>query len=409
MADCVHSAEASRLQDWLIEAGVTSLPARDLLEGFCRRLVEAGFPLSRAFLSFATLHPQHRARSTTWQEGAVQEADFNYDDMPEAAWQGSPFRHMLETRTARLHRRLAGPGAVVDFPALAEFRGAGLTEWIALLHGFGWECAPAHDNPTGVVLSFATKAPGGWRAGELALLEKLAMALALAARGGGVLGTTRDVLATYLGADAAEQVIAGHVRRGSVGRLAACILYADLRGFTDFTETTAPEEVTRRLNAYFDCVGEPVTAAGGEILKFLGDGVLAAILPAPGRDLADVAAAGLRAAEDILARVEALNASAAMSGGPTLAMDIALHQGEVTFGNIGTADRLDFTVIGPAVNQATRLEGLCRELGLNLLISDSFARAAPALAPKLRSVGRHRLRGVREPQEVFAAVAAPAD
>jgi len=403
MAAATDAHDRIALQDWLIEAGLASLPSRNLLDGVCRRLAAARFPLSRAFLSFATLHPLRRARSTTWQDGTLQEADFNYDDMAAASWQGSPFRHMLENRTPRLHRRLAGPDAVADFPALAEFRDAGFTEWLALLHGFGWELQSPYDNPTGVVLSWATKAPGGWSAEELTTLEALSATLALAARGNGVLETTRDVLATYLGADAAEQVIAGHVRRGSVGRMAACILYADLRGFTDFTESTAPEEVTRRLNGYFDCVGQPVAAAGGEILKFLGDGVLAAFLPAAGHDMADVAAASLGAAEEIQARVAALNAAEAAAGGATLAMDIALHQGEVTFGNIGTAERLDFTAIGPAVNQATRLEGLCRDLGLNLLISDTLARAAPALAPKLRSVGRHRLRGVREPQEVFTA------
>src|SRR5262245_6497450 len=106
MADCVQSVEAGRLQDWLIEAGVAGLPADELLEGFCRRLVGAGFPLSRAFVSFATLHPLHRARSATWREGAVETAEFDYDEMPEAPWQGSPFRHMMETRTPRLHRRL---------------------------------------------------------------------------------------------------------------------------------------------------------------------------------------------------------------------------------------------------------------------------------------------------------------
>jgi adenylate cyclase len=196
-------------------------------------------------------------------------------------------------------------------------------------------------------------------------------------------------------------VIAGRVRRGSVGRDEAVILYADLRGFTDFTDRTPPEEVTRRLNACFDAMGGPVKEAGGEILKFLGDGLLAVFLPDARRGVAGAAEAALEAARKILADIETLNAAEARAGNPPLAVDLALHEGVVTSGNVGTADRLDFTIIGPAVNEATRIEGLCGPLGRHLLISDSFVRAAPALKARLCSLGRHGLRGVREPREVF--------
>jgi adenylate cyclase len=174
-----------------------------------------------------------------------------------------------------------------------------------------------------------------------------------------------------------------------------------VRGFTNFAEETAPEEVTRRLNGIFDCLGDPVRAAGGEILKFLGDGVLAVFLPPDAADVTVVTPAVLAAAREILARVEALNATETAAGNPALSLDIALHAGEVTYGNIGTADRLDFTAIGPAVNEAARLEGLCKVLGKPILISNSFAQAAEGVRELLLSVGRHPLRGVREPQEVF--------
>jgi adenylate cyclase len=253
------------------------------------------------------------------------------------------------------------------------------------------------------VTSWATDRPGGWSASELAVIEELVGTLALDVQSSSGLTTTRDVLATYLGADAADRVLAGHVRRGSVGRFAAVILAADLRGFTDFAEATAPEEVTRRLNGYFDCMGEAIAAAGGEILKFMGDGLLAVFLPQDEAGRPAVAAAALAAAREILARVAAVNEAESTAGHPALALDVALHEGDVTYGNVGTADRLDFTAIGPAVNEATRLESLCKALGRNLLISDSFVRAAPALRPQLQSLGLHRLRGVREPREVFTA------
>ena len=389
------------LQSWLIEAGLAGLPVAELFDGFCRRLGENGVPLTRGFLSLGALHPLWRAKSLTWQDGRIAEvADFSYDYMHRAGWQESPFRFMLETRTPRLHRRLTGANQL-DFPVLEEFRAAGLTEWLALMRGFGWDQGRDNHNPLGVVLSWATDRPQGWSAAELAAIESLSGPLALAARGSGALETTRVVLATYLGHDAAGLVVGGHVRRGSVGRLASFILYADLRGFTDFAEVTAPEEVTRRLNGYFDCMGAAVAAGGGEILKFLGDGILAAFLPAAEADRPAVAAATLAAAQDLLARIDRLNATEAAAGRPALAVDIALHEGEVTYGNVGTPDRLDFTAIGPAINEATRLEALCKELGRNLLVSDSFVRAAPGLRPQLQSLGHHRLRGVREPREVF--------
>ena len=201
-------------------------------------------------------------------------------------------------------------------------------------------------------------------------------------------------------------------------RVNAFILYADLRGLTDFADATPPEEVTRRLNAYFDCLKEPIAKARGEILKFMGDGVLALFLTGEGgsgggggdddggsgearRGRAAIAAAALDAAEEILARAATLDEAEAAASHPPLGLDIALHEGEVTYGNVGTEDRLDFTVIGPAVNEASRLEGLCKELGLALLVSDSFAEASPGVRARLRSVGRHRLRGVREEREVF--------
>jgi adenylate cyclase len=403
MRDAPPDFDSIPLHAWLIEAGLMGMAAPALFDGFCGLLAAAGIPIGRGFLSIGGLHPLRRAFSVTWQDRGIVEVDeFPHAALESRLWQESPFRQMMETGTRRLHRRLAGPDAVLDFPVLREFRDAGWTEWLALMHGFGWGTATPEHRQFGVVISWATGRPGGWTADQLAVIEELSGTLALAAKGSSTPGVTRDVLAAYLGGDAADRVIAGQVRRGSVSRIAAAILYADLRGFTDFAEVTAPEEVTRRLNGIFDCLGEPVRAAGGEILKFLGDGVLAMFLPKDGADMAAVAAAALAAARDIQARLAALNAAETATGHPPLLMDMALHAGDLTYGNIGTADRLDFTVIGPAVNEATRLEGLCKVLGVPLLISESFVRAAPGLREQLRSMGRHQLRGVREEKEVFA-------
>jgi adenylate cyclase len=406
MAESPPKIDTIPLHAWLIEAGLAGAPVEEMFDGLCRRLVAAGVPIARGFLSIGGLHPQRRASSLTWRDGAITEVnDFPHETMATPLWQESPFRHMIETRTRRLHRPLTGLNPLLDFSVLREFRDLGATEWLALLHGFGAREPSSPAGQMGVILSWSTAQAGGWNSAQLAAIEELSGTLALAVKGAALPGVMRDLLAAYLGGDAADRVIAGQVQRGSVSRVAAAILYADLRGFTDFAEATAPEEVTRRLNGVFDCLGEPVRAAGGEILKFLGDGALVIFLPKSGTGLAGVAAAALDAARDILTRMAALNTREAAAGNPPLMLDMALHAGDLTYGNIGTADRVDFTVIGPAVNEATRLESLCKELGEPLLISQSFVRAAPSLSAKLRSTGHHRLRGVREPQEVFALAA----
>ena len=394
------------LHAWLIEAGTKDAAPETLFEGFCGRLTAAGVPIVRGFLSIAGLHPLRRAHSLTWNDGRIVEVtDFGHATMATAVWQASPFRHMLDTKTRRLHRRLVGDDAVLDFEVLREFRDAGMSEWLALMYGFGWSAARPATNQFGIVLSWTTSTAvgrgNGWSALELAAIEELSGTLALAVKGNIAPAVAHDLLAAYLGGDAAERVSTGQVQRGSVSRIAAAILCADVRGFTNFAEETAPEEVTRRLNGIFDCLGDPVRAAGGEILKFLGDGVLAVFLPPDGANVAVVTPAVLAAAREILARVEALNATETAAGNPALSLDIALHAGEVTYGNIGTADRLDFTAIGPAVNEAARLEGLCKVLGKPILISNSFAQAAKGVQEPLLSVGRHPLRGVREAHEVF--------
>jgi len=405
MPNSLRDTDLIPLHAWLIEAGTNDVAAEPLFDGFCGRLVAAGVPIARGFLSIAGLHPLRRAYSLTWHDGRIVEAThFGHATMATPVWHHSPFRHMLETKTRRLHRRLVGDDSVLDFPVLRELRDAGMSEWLALIYGFGWSAAP-ETNQFGVVLSWATsKAVGrgnGWSALELAAIEELSGTLSLAIKGNAAPAAARDLLAAYLGGDAADRVSAGQVQRGAVSRLAAAILFADVRGFTNFAEKTAPEEVTRRLNGIFDCVGDPVRAAGGEILKFLGDGVLAVFLPPDGTNVALVTPATLAAARETLARVEALNAIETAAGNPALILNIALHAGEVTYGNIGTADRLDFTVIGPAVNEAARLEGLCKVLGRPILISESFVQAAQGVRGQLLSVGRHALRGVREAREVF--------
>jgi adenylate cyclase len=209
------------------------------------------------------------------------------------------------------------------------------------------------------------------------------------------------MLATYLGQDVADHLMRGRIRRGTAARMQAMILFADLRGFTAFSNVAAAECVAQRLDAYLEAMGDPVEAGGGQILKFLGDGLLAIFVAAADEDAQSGAARALSAAKAMLARVGSLNEAAAARGEPQLPLDVALHNGEVLYGNVGTGRRLDFTVIGRAVNEAARLERLCRDVDAHLLISDTFRRSAGALGRGFVSLGRHSLPGVAGAREIF--------
>ncbi len=397
------SIDPAALRAWLIEAGMAGLPLEALLDGFCTRLACSGFPIARGYASFATLHPLLWATGVTWEHGRTTgDIPLEYGFEKEDAWLSSPFRRMVGEGMRRMRRRLTGEQAELDFPVLHEFRAAGLTDWLALVYRFGDGLRHDEVGDLGAGLSWATDKPGGWSPAELALIEELSGPLALAVKACSGYAAARDLLATYLGRDAAERVTTGQIRRGSVERRDAVILYADLRDFTAFTDTTAPEEVIRRLNDCFDAMGGPVKAAGGEVLKFLGDGLLAMFMPDASCDIEAVAAAALGAAHAILERAAGVNATEQAAGKPALAIDIALHAGEVTYGNVGTPDRLDFTVIGPAVNEVSRVAAMCRSAEREVLVSSAFAAAArPEDRARLVSVGRYALRGVARPEELF--------
>jgi adenylate cyclase len=211
---------------------------------------------------------------------------------------------------------------------------------------------------------------------------------------------SRDLTAAYIGGDAAHRVLNGVIQRGQAERIEAVILYADLRGFTALADRLEIEPLIETLNAYFDCLGPAIEAGGGQVLKFLGDGLLASFQLDGQRAGREVGTAALKAAKAALDAVAALNAERAATGLPVLVLDIALHEGLVMYGNVGTGARLDFTLIGPTVNEAARLENLCGALDCNLVASENFVRLAGS-GTGLVSLGQHTLRGVAEIREVF--------
>jgi adenylate cyclase len=249
-----------------------------------------------------------------------------------------------------------------------------------------------------MVCSFQTDRPGGFRDDELDLLRRIVPALALACKAIGAVETAQTLVATYLGQDAGRRVLQGAIARGVAETVRAVLWYSDLEGFTRVADTAPGETLIAFLNAYAEIVVEHVHAEGGQVLKFMGDGVLAMF---PLRDDASPCARALSAAEATLAAVERLGRDRAAAGLPTAGIHIALHVGDVLYGNIGSRDRLDFTVVGPAVNEAARIEALCRSLDQRVIVSSAFAAEAGAAGTRLVSLGRYALKGVRRPEELF--------
>ena len=275
---------------------------------------------------------------------------------------------------------------------------AGGTDYLAILTPFG-DIETARARQDGVIISWVSDRPGGFTDGEVAVLERLQLRLAVACKMAKREETAANVVAAYLGADAGRRVLDGNIQLGDGEAIEAVIWFADLRGSTALADRMGEPAFLATLNSFFACAAGPVLSHGGEVLKFIGDAVLA-IFPLAGPDGAQGAAQrALAAARETESRMVALNAARVEASETNLDYGLGLHTGEVLFGNIGVAERVEFTVIGVAANVAVRLQELTKDLGTPVLASAEFARALPI---NWRSLGEHRLRGVAEPREAFA-------
>ncbi len=285
-----------------------------------------------------------------------------------------------------------------DEATKGEIHSEGETEFLSTVYTFGERGDPAHG--TGVVYSFTTDRPGGFSDTELLLLRTTLPGLSLAMKAHAGHEIASGLLRTYLGEDAGKRVHSGAVERGSVQRLRAVIWYADIRGFTRTSDTMKGELVIEMLDDTFETLASALRPQGGQVLKFIGDAMLA-IFTCDAKDASAGCRRALKAAEDAQRKLTEFTAERVRNGLPAVQVDIALHVGEVLYGNIGAADRLDFTVIGPAVNEAARIEKLCEPLNRRILTSATFAEASGELSGLLEPVGAFDLRGVIGPKVIY--------
>ena len=397
------------LHVWAVRQGLDGTPADVLLDGLCQRLVGAGVPLWRAFAGMRTLHPQWGGYGFTWRRdlNATRPEQYERGSEYEQNWLDSPFAYLMSQGTGLaygaepllfLQRRLSGPQAQLDFAVLRGLSASGGTDYCAQVIAFGVHGDPSRG--TGVGFSFTTDRPDGFRDDDILLLQAVlpAAALALMADAGHTIAS--GLLAAYLGADAGKRVHAGAVARGSVESIRAVLWYADIRGFTAIADAAPGLAVIEMLDQIFEILTASLRTRGGQVLKFMGDGMLA-IFSFTDAERDETCGRALDAAVEAMRAIDELNDARRAAGKPVAPVDLALHLGEVLYGNVGATDRLDFTVIGPTVNEAARIEALCEPLGHKVLVSAEFADAV-ADNRRLLPLGRHQLRGVREEREVYA-------
>jgi adenylate cyclase len=382
--NAMHSDEIRAVVDWLIDGARSAPLPQQVLAQLSDRLVACGIPLWRVAVYVRTLHPQVMGRRFIWRPGAeIEESEAPFGMLETAEFLNSPVARVYET-SRPVRRKLTDPNCAVDFPVLGDLRAEGVTDYLAspLLFTDG----AVH------VVTCTTRQIGGFTDEQIAKLEAVMTPLARVAEIRALRRMAGILLDTYVGHDAGERILAGRIRRGDIEEIHAAIWLSDMRGFTALADRLPPRVLIDLLNRYFDCQVPVILEHGAEVLKFMGDGLLA-IFAITG-DETEVCKRALAAARQAQTNIAELSRSAM----PGLRFGLALHIGDVLYGNVGSGSRLDFTCIGPAVNFAARIEKLTGQVGREILASGEFARHCP---DEFTALGEFTLPGFSATQQVF--------
>ncbi|MGE5145905.1 MAG: adenylate/guanylate cyclase domain-containing protein [Candidatus Eiseniibacteriota bacterium] len=386
------------LAGWLAEAGLSGLTETALVAGFCERLVAAGIGLARGTVIVDTLHPVYEGRAINWRRsGEIRMTEYGSSETGPAAesWRRSPLNHLYSSPDSMMRRRITAESGA-EFPVFADFAKEGMTDYVALVSRIDAEGVIG--NMDCIYSSFLSDAPGGFGDEQVALIERLAPLFALAMKSISLARIAGTLVETYLGRDAGHRVLSGRIARGVADRIEAVLWFSDLRSFTRITDRAEPEQIIPFLNDYAEAVISAIHDAGGDVLKLMGDGTLAIFTAG---DRGEACRAAIAAARQTRLAVAALNERRAAADLPSTDLYLGLHVGEVFYGNVGSQSRLDFTVVGPAVNEVSRIAAMCRSVDQPVLMSSAFVKALGIDDKRFVSVGRFALRGVGQPQHLY--------
>ncbi|HEX2884870.1 adenylate/guanylate cyclase domain-containing protein [Vineibacter terrae] len=397
----MNDIDIEQIASWVVQRGLAGASETDLMDGFCARCSQAGLELARGIMIIDTLHPIYEGRAFRWRDDGVEESavvEYGPTNVGEAAenWQNSAFYHILQTGADELRCRLR-PADPVSFSQLQSLREQGQTDYLALVQRFADKGTIGEMDC--VYSSWTTARHDGFRESTLAALRRLVPSLALAIKCASLARIAGTLVEVYLGQDAGQRVLSGRISRGVAERISAVLWFSDLHGYTTISDSAPPDEIIPLLNDYADAVITSIREAGGEVLKLMGDGTLAIF---KSDDHAQACRCALQAEAALRERLRVLNARRTDESRPVTTVYLGLHIGDVFYGNIGSRERLDFTVVGPAVNEVSRIASMCSSVDRHIVLSSDFVAAAPeAERARLVSVGRYALRGVGRAQELF--------
>lgn len=385
----------ARLNQWMMTEGRRSGDPEAVVSHFCAALVDTGVPLWRVNIGQRFANPLLIAWGVVWTSDGTESYDVTHAMMLTDDYIGSAFEYIQKTQQP-LHKSLRGLDPAKDHSSFLNFAADGGTDYYATLLDYG--DGSQHG------CTFATRAEDGFAPEHLAMIEAAKDGLSSAMEPMTMRKSARSLLRTYLGDGPSDAVWNGSIQRGERTTLEAVVMFSDLRGFTTLSETEAEQDVFDTLNSYFDLVVQSVEDTGGDVLKFMGDGVLSVFAISTPAERADRCRGAAMAARGVLAGLAALNDSRAGAGKAPLGIGIGINAGQVSYGNVGSPGRLDFTVLGGAVNVASRIEGLTKSIGDRVLATASVAVHAPDL---FAARGCHGVRGLADPIEIFALFEPP--
>jgi adenylate cyclase len=387
------SATIDGISEWLIGPARQLATSGDVFDEFCWRMLATGLPLLRLTLHGKTLHPQFLGSTFMWWRttGQTTQTLIAHQVGDLIRHQDNPVQRVWSGETLR--RRVDVPDHELDFTILHELKAAEATDYLAL--------PVAGANRINYMVSFLTDRPTGFIAQEVTSMTWISQRLASVIDIYYQQAIAQNVLAAYLGFKTGPRVLEGQIRRGTGEEITAVLWSSDLRGFTERSDRLPGQRVITILNALFDAQAAAIHDHGGEILKFIGDGLLAIFPINDAASRREAARGALEAAWQTVKAVEHLAYDGSFVDEPPLQVVVALHVGTVIYGNIGAAERLDFTVIGPAVNLVSRVEAVAKALNMPIVVTDDFASA---YGRQLLSLGCHQLRGLTTPHELFTPV-----
>lgn len=376
-----NTAQAARgfvrsVNDWLMECALDDTDIGELLSGMVSRLVAAGVPIERVMVAFKTLHPLYEGVSYIWDKDSGKVERSNHMGVQEnnPEWTESPMKWMLESNVSFLRRHLIGPGAVIDFPILEQFRRNRGTDYYALMTPFVTDRDSTMDSNR-IFMTYLTRRPSGFSDEDLAILSGIQRRFAVSCKMRINHEETSTILETYLGSDAGNRVRNGQIKLGDSTKTRAVIWFSDMRNSTKVATHVGDEAFLGEMNDFFSATAGAVLKHGGQVLRYIGDATLAIFpIDEDENNLENACISALYAAAEAQLNIDELNAAREKAGKPAFDYGLGMHVGDVIYGNVGVPDRVDFTVVGQAANEAARIEQLTKQLGKRVLVSQSVAR-----------------------------------